>query len=72
MTEKPPEKRYVRLNMEVQDFVGMLLALIGLVLLAAEWPGPAAFTMADYAGIALIVLGFLILLFGGWAKIKWT
>lgn len=72
MAEKPPEKRYLRLNVEVQDFVGILLALIGTVVLTAEWPGPPAFTMVDYAGIALIVLGFLIFLFGGWAKIKWT
>ena len=72
MTEKPPEKKYLRLSVDVQDFVGLILALIGTLILTLEWPGPPTFGIVDYAGIALVVLGFLVFLFGGWVKLKWT
>jgi len=72
MTEKPPEKKYLRLSVDIQDFAGLILALIGTLILTIEWPGPPTFNMVDYAGIALVVLGFLVFLIGGWAKVKST
>jgi membrane-bound ClpP family serine protease len=71
MAEKAPEKRYLKLNMEGWDFVGLLMVLLGTVILTVEYGGPS-FTLVDYVGMGLVILGFLIFLVGSWIRPQWN